>query len=203
MEEKIIFVSEAYEIEGLFEKNDGEKGVVITHPHPLYGGDMYNYVVEAILHAYKKSGYTTLRFNFRGAGRSQGMYDNGVGEQKDIRSAISYLLGQNIKQIDLAGYSFGAWVNAKVACNDDLVRNMVMVSPPAGFMDFQPVSAMPCLKLVVSGERDEIARADLIKDMVPIWNPKARLEIIKGAGHFYSGHLEKLQGILEGVVGQE
>ncbi len=204
MEEKIIFMSEEYEIEGLFEKNDGEKGVVITHPHPLYGGDMYNYVVEAILRAYKKSGYATLRFNFRGTGKSHGEYGNGIGEQKDVMAAISYLFENTDADIvDLAGYSFGAWVNSKVGCQDGLVQNMVMVSPPAGFMDFQPISPMPCLKLLVIGDRDDIASADLVKDMVPEWNPKARLEVIKGADHFYSGHLGNLQIILDEFAGEE
>ncbi len=73
MEEKISFISEGHEIEGLFYKNIGNKGVAVTHPHPLYGGDMYNSVVEAIVRVYQKKGYSTLRFNFRGVGRSRGL----------------------------------------------------------------------------------------------------------------------------------
>ncbi|MBW1727755.1 MAG: alpha/beta hydrolase, partial [Deltaproteobacteria bacterium] len=80
MVKKITFISENYEIEGLFNKRDETRGVVVTHPHPLYGGDMYNMVVETIVHVYNIKGYSTLKFNFRGVGESRGQYDNGVGE---------------------------------------------------------------------------------------------------------------------------
>ena len=109
MEEKISFLSDGYEIEGLLEKSSLQKGVVITHPHPLYGGDMHNNVVVAMARVYRQKGYTTLRFNFRGVGNSQGSYGDGVGEQEDVRAAISYLAGLSTLKIDLAGYSFGAW----------------------------------------------------------------------------------------------
>ncbi|MDM8550028.1 alpha/beta hydrolase [Desulfobacterales bacterium HSG2] len=197
MEDKITFLSENDELEGLFDKNTGNKGVVVTHPHPLYGGDMYNYVVEAIVRVYQKKGYSTLRFNFRGVGKSRGTHDNGIGEQTDVRAAISYLFKKGIKQADLAGYSFGAWVNAKTDCKETPPENMVMVSPPVGFMNFQPLFPIPCLKLIVSGSMDDIAPAGVIKEMIPIWNPEARFEVIAGADHFYTGYLEKLESILE------
>jgi alpha/beta superfamily hydrolase len=196
MEEKITFLSQSLEIEGLFEKN-GDKGVVVTHPHPLYGGDMYNYVVESIVGAYKKKGYSTLRFNFRGVGNSHGDYDSGIGEQNDVIAAISYLLEKGMTQTDLAGYSFGTWVNAKIDCKKASVQNMIMVSPPAGFMDFQPILPIPCLKLIITGERDEIAPPHIIKDLIPLWNPNAQFEIIKGADHFYSGCMGKLEAVLD------
>ena len=72
MVKKITFLSETFEIEGLFNQRDENKGVVVTHPHPLYGGDMNNLVVETILHVYHQKGYSTLKFNFRGVGKSQG-----------------------------------------------------------------------------------------------------------------------------------
>ncbi len=196
MEEKISFLSRDYKIEGLLEKVSEDKGVVITHPHPLYGGDMYNKVVDIIASAYQKNGFTTLRFNFRGVGESQGNYDDGNGEQKDVGSAISYLSEIGIKKIDLAGYSFGAWINASLVCEGNPVKNMVMVSPPVGFMDFRPIASINCLKLVVTGSRDDIARADLIEKMLPAWNQEAHFEMIKGADHFYSGYLKKLESVL-------
>jgi alpha/beta superfamily hydrolase len=196
MEEKISFLSGDYELEGLFAKVSGDKGVVITHPHPLYGGDMYNPVVNTIASAYQKNGFATLRFNFRGVGKSQGNYDDGTGEQKDVNSAILYLSEMGIKKIDLAGYSFGAWVNAGLTCEVNPVKNMVMVSPPVGFIDFQPITSINCLKLVIAGNRDNIAPADLIEKMLPTWNQEAHFEVIKGADHFYSGYLEKLESVL-------
>ena len=196
MEEKVTFTSEGYEIEGLLDRKDSDRGFVVTHPHPLYGGDMHNYVVETVMNAYQKSGYTTLRFNFRGVGKSRGVYDNGIGEQQDVLSAIAYLSDAGMTQIDLAGYSFGAWVNAGQKCKDAPVRNMVMISPPVGFMDFYPLSPIPNLNLVITGSRDDIAPEGLIRKMVPAWNQKTRFEVIRGADHFYMGYLEKLEKIV-------
>ena len=200
MEEKIYFLSEKYELEGLVEKNSMGNGVVITHPHPLYGGDMNNFIVDLIAQAYQKKGFTTLRFNFRGTANSQGSYDNGSGEQEDVHAALAILTKMGIKKIDLAGYSFGAWVNALAISKNNFVENMVMVSPPVGFVDFNHVNSIPCLKLVVTGSIDDIAPADRIKKMRPAWNRKAHLEIIKGADHFYSGCLNELESVLSSHI---
>ena len=110
MEKITTFISDSFEIEGQLFEGDKKRGVVITHPHPLYGGDMQNNVVGAISLACQKIGFTTLKFNFRGVGGSQGNYDDGNGEQEDVRAAVAYLADTGIRQIDLAGYSFGAWV---------------------------------------------------------------------------------------------
>jgi len=196
MVKKVQFFSENYKIEGLLNKTDDKKGVVVTHPHPLYGGDMYNLVVETIVHVYNIKGYSTLKFNFRGVGRSQGKYDNGDGEQKDVVAALSFLGDMGMEQVDLAGYSFGAWVNAHAVQEDVLVKNMVMVSPPVGFMDFRAIGPMDCLKFIVTGSRDDIAPADAVKKMRSVWNPNARFEVIDGADHFYGGYLNQLEALL-------
>ncbi len=193
MEEKIIFVSENYKIEGLLDKSNSDNGVVITHPHPLYGGDMYNYVVESIVGIYREKRFTTLRFNFRGVGNSQGRYEEGIGEQADVLSAISYLHDRGIKQVDLAGYSFGAWINACVSCGHSFGGSMMMVSPPVAFCDFSHITSIDSLRLVVSGSRDDIAPADMIKAMLPQWNKTAELKIIKGADHFFSGYMDEFE----------
>jgi len=152
MEESIFFLSKNYHIEGLLDKNSMEQGVVISHPHPLYGGDMNNFIVDLIARTYQ------------------------------------------------AGYSFGAWVNALATSKSNFIGNMVMVSPPVGFVDFSPVNSISSLKLVVTGSNDDIAPADRIKTMYPAWNPKAQLEIISGADHFYSGCLAELESVLSSHI---
>jgi len=196
MEEKIAFSSGSYALEGLLQKNSDTSGVVITHPHPLYGGSMHNNVVLAISEAYQKMGCTTLRFNFRGVGGSRGGYGDGLGEQEDVRAAIAYLAGRGIRQIDLAGYSFGAWVNGHLDCAGAAIANMVMVSPPVAFIAFDSVGALDCLKLIVTGSRDDIAPAEMIRQSCPSWNAAARVEVIEGADHFYGGYEDRLQEIL-------
>ena len=196
MEEKIEFSSGSFEIEGLLCKCSDDRGVVIAHPHPLYGGNMYNNVVMAISQAYQKLGYTTLRFNFRGVGSSQGSYGDGIGEQEDVIAAIAYLADLGMKQIDLAGYSFGAWVNGHLNCERAGIANMVMVSPPVAFIDFGSVGAIDCLKLVITGSRDDIAPAEMIRQSYHKWNAAARLDVIDGADHFYGGYEDRLKDIL-------
>jgi len=200
MEKQLSFTSEGYEIEGLIDIRSKTRGVVISHPHPLYGGDMYNIVVESIARAYRKKDYTTLRFNFRGVGKSQGRYDKGVGEQTDVAAALYHLRQTGIDKLDLAGYSFGAWVNALVSCKDTSMDHMIMVSPPVGVIDFQPVTRIDRLHLAVTGSRDEFAPADKIEELVPIWNDRSYFEIIAGADHFYGGHLEQLESILSTYI---
>jgi alpha/beta superfamily hydrolase len=200
MAKRVTFLSEKYELEGLFTVRDEKKGVVVTHPHPLYGGDMYNLVVESIVHVYAMKGYSTLKFNFRGVGGSCGAYDDGVGEQQDVLSALSFLKDMGMDLIDLAGYSFGAFVNAQVLQKVGVVNQTIMVSPPVGVMDFASVSTMDSLKFVVTGSRDDIAPADTIKKMIAIWNPNARFDIIDGADHFYGGYLEQLEACLSSIL---
>lgn len=89
-EEKISIKNGSLIIEGLLCKTSGEKGVVICHPHPLMGGSMYNNVVAAIQGAFAVVNYSTLRFNFRGAGKSTCVYDEGIGEKEDIIAAVDY-----------------------------------------------------------------------------------------------------------------
>ncbi|MDX2441236.1 MAG: alpha/beta hydrolase, partial [Desulfobacterales bacterium] len=100
----------------------------------------------------------------------------------------------------LAGYSFGAWVNALAINENTAVRNMTMISPPVGFVAFSPVQSIPCLKLVITGSIDDIAPADRIKTMHLSWNRNAHLEVINGADHFYSGCLDELESVLSSHI---
>jgi alpha/beta superfamily hydrolase len=202
-EELIFFMAGAIKIEGLLQNMPGDKGVVISHPHPLYGGSMYNNVVESLVRVYRQAGYSTLRFNFRGVGSSHGEYSDGTGEQEDVRSALRYLSERGKKVIDLAGYSFGAWVNALTRPPVDAVQKMIMVSPPVAFLDFGSAQPIPQLRLVIAGSRDEIAPPELIQSTLPNWNPGAQLNIIEGADHFYGGHTGKLESILADYFASE
>jgi alpha/beta superfamily hydrolase len=196
MEEKVIIESGELKLEGLLNRTSPERAVVVTHPHPLYGGEMHNPVVETTAQVYGQKGYTALRFNFRGAGDSQGRYDDGLGEQQDVHAALSFLSNMGFNEIDLAGYSFGAWVNAHLDPGGASYARMVMVSPPVAFMDFSNVPALARLTLVVAGSNDDIAPPDQIRQHLPLWNQQARFETVKGADHFYSGTIHSLAAVL-------
>jgi uncharacterized protein len=192
-EELVQFTSSGLRLAGALERAAGRRGVVITHPHPLYGGDMDNPVVLAIQQAYRHRGFSTLRFNFRGVGASAGRFDNGVGERADVQAALTWAAGLGMTDIDLAGYSFGAWVNASITAG---IRGMLMVSPPVAFMKFSPPVAIAPLRLIVTGDRDEIAPPAMIDRWRAHWNPAAAFEVIPGADHFYTGFLRTLEDIV-------
>ena len=199
-EEQITFQSDGLRIEGLLGPQSGEKAVVITHPHSLYGGTMYNQVVDTLVRTYKNKGFTTLRFNFRGVGQSEGTYGEGKGEKGDVISALRYLWSLKKLDIELAGYSFGAWVNAHIAPDDFSVSGMVMVSPPVAVLDFSFLSSDQRIKAVVAGGRDDIAPADRISRLIATWNPSALFEVIAGADHFYSGKIDILESVLSRLI---
>ena len=154
---------------------------------------MHNNVVKAVAQAYREQGYSTLRFNFRGVEKSEGDFDNGVGEQEDVKAALK-TLGK--KNMDLAGYSFGAWVNALGLAKFEEAQRLIMVSPPASFIDFSFLEYSPKIKLVICGTRDEIAEYKKVEKMLPKWNDQALFRVIQGADHFYSGYEEELKEII-------
>lgn len=197
MAEKRVFIrSGDLQLEALLEELPGEKGVVVTHPHPLYGGEMENPVVETVVRAYLERGFTTLRFNFRGVGGSQGAHDNGRGEQDDVEAALSFLHSLGKKEVDLAGYSFGAWVNAQGIERFALARRLILVSPPVGFVDFGFLKQNSKVWLVIAGSEDEIGPAAAIEGQMAKWNPEGSLRVIQGADHFYSMRMRELRSVL-------
>ncbi len=196
VEERVEFKSnDGLLLEGRLHMAGPGPGVVITHPHPLYGGNMYNIVVETIQKAYAGKGFATLRFNFRGVGNSMGAHDDGEGEQQDVAAACAYLKERGVMPLSLTGYSFGAWVNAHAAAHV-AIDEMILVSPPAALMPFKPTAAFNALKLVVTGSSDEFAPPALLKKKVSAWNASAELVVIDGADHFYFGYTDDLEAVI-------
>ncbi len=193
MESRITFHTGSLRLEGQINPLSKTCGVVITHPHPLYGGELSNPVVEAIALTYARKGITTLRFNFRGAGQSEGTFDNGNGERQDVLAAINLLRASGMTEIHLAGYSFGAWVNARTGPLPPEVSTLIMVAPPVAFIDYKDVPPQPLLKAVFTGSDDELAPVGLIRRYLAAWNPGARLEIIDDADHFFYGRFRQLE----------
>ncbi|MBU0465172.1 MAG: alpha/beta hydrolase [Proteobacteria bacterium] len=157
---------------------------------------MDNPVVMTIADSFFEKGFTTMRFNFRGTCNSTGMFDNGNGEQDDIRAAMSWLMENGYQKICLAGYSFGARMNALVVSKGCEIEDHIMVSPPAAFMSFDDIKKMPSTGLIITGANDEIAPADLVQGHINRWQINPRYEIIKACDHFYSGCLDRLKTIL-------
>lgn len=169
------------------------RAAVCCHPHPLFGGTMHNKVVYRIAKAFQESGFAVLRFNFRGAGQSQGVHDEGRGEQDDLRAALRYVEQRYPDaEIWLAGFSFGSVVSLRVGCVDARVRALVVAGFPVS--KYRLEWAAPCdkPKLFAQGSLDEFGTpADLQSFFASLSEPKS-LKIVEGGDHFFEGRLDEL-----------
>ena len=183
MEEKKVFFGQGnIRLEGLYANAGGAMGAVVSHPHPLMGGDMGNSIVETLAETLFAGGISTLRFNFRGVGKSTGSFDDGRGEQDDVLAAVSFMEEQGIREILLAGYSFGAWVNAGILNRRNLLPAL-FVSPPINlfYFDFQTLRGKA--GLIVCGDHDPYCPTERIKGVAA--ELACRLDIIPDADHFF------------------
>ncbi|HYM14371.1 MAG TPA: alpha/beta fold hydrolase [Dehalococcoidia bacterium] len=174
-------------LDGRLHEGAGRLSVLVLHPHPQFGGDMDNHVVVAACEAFAASRATTLRFNFRGVGRSTGAHDGAAGEADDARAALAALRAlRPDAAVALAGYSFGATVAASIA--DAGLGALILISPPVAVTPLPPVPA-GLQALLLTGERDELAPSARLQAMV---TPSSRLVIVPGAGHGWSPGLDPL-----------
>ena len=177
-------------------------GLVMCHPHPLYGGDMDNPVVIRAVEVAQAAELATLRFNFRGAGASGGAHDRGAGEQDDVRAALAALAGllPGGQPCALAGYSFGAWVSAQVAMSGapSGLAALGLVAPPLGMLDWGFAQPAPHT-LLVAGSRDSYCPLDALERLAERL-PDAERVVIDGADHFFFGKLFPLGTALEGWI---
>ncbi len=165
-------------------------GIVVCHPHPLYGGDMNNNVVGLLCRVAVEGGVAALRFNFRGTGRSEGRHEGGQGERLDVAMAAEYLRGLpgvDGERLAVAGYSFGAGV--ALAARVEGLRAMVLVSPPTMMLPAQP-PALPYPLLLIAGDEDEYVDQDDLSELAQALG--ADLVFVSGADHFWWGHEEPL-----------
>jgi alpha/beta superfamily hydrolase len=165
----------------------GRGSIILCHPHPLYGGDMDNNVVVALQGALAQKGFSTLRFNFRGVGGSEGGCGEGVTEVEDVQAAVTFVAGKDAGPLYLAGYSFGAYAGVRGVAQDDRVKALVCISPPMAIYDFALLSEEQRPKLIVTGKRDLICPANLVEELfLSLPQPKV-LQIVAGADHFWWG----------------
>jgi len=180
-------------------------GVVICHPHPLHGGDMDSPVVMAIFRACAAAGLAALRFNFRGVGASDGAWDEGRGEQDDVRAALDHLQARlpATGRLALAGYSFGAMMAAAVAGAGRPLAGLALVAPPLGMRPWQPPTTLAVAGplLLVAGDADQYCPAGALTALGQAL-PKPTITILDGVDHFFFGGLDRLASAVSGWVAQ-
>lgn len=173
-------------------------GVVICHPHPLYGGDMDSGVVIRVAEACAARALATLRFNFRGVGASTGKHDDGRGEQEDARAALGDLRRRLPARapVALGGYSFGAAIAAAVAERTE-VAGLLLVAPPVRLASLPPLTRVTGPVLIVVGAEDQYCPAAAL-DALRESNPRAEITVLEGADHFFLGSLDALAEAVDG-----
>lgn len=201
---KVHFRSGGLTLEGLLStpSQGPGHGVVLCHPHTLHGGNMKNYVIAKTGASLAEAGFTALRFNFRGAGKSEGAYDEGRAEVGDVVAAIDYMAGElGVANVHLCGYSFGSAMMIRASAIDARPLSFSAIAPPVAFMDvgdFKAGDNRP--KLVVTGGRDEYSTPAAFGQWfgrVP--EPKTSRDI-PGADHFFGGFDHEVAAAVCGFV---
>ncbi len=207
-EQHITFPSQDLTLEGLYAppaSGAKPKGAVVCHPHPQYGGSMYNNVVDAALEALWQRGFATLRFNFRGVGESEGSYGGGEGEAQDAVAALDYARGQPGMQaasIILAGYSFGAAAAWRAAPNAGALDALVLIAAP---LQMIKAGAVPPVRniVLIGGSQDSFCPAAGLKDLCERVGKHAAFRVIDGADHFFGGYEEDVTTALTEMLAAE
>jgi hypothetical protein len=190
---EVIFSGPDGRLEGRYhpQKDRDAPIAIVLHPHPAYGGTMNNKVVYNLHYAFYNLGFTVLRFNFRGVGRSQGEYDQGIGELSDAASALDYLqsMNQNSKHCWVAGFSFGAWIGMQLLMRRPEITGFISVAPPANLYDFSFLAPCPSSGLIINGSADKVAPPKDTKSLVGKLHEQKGITIthteIEGADHFF------------------
>ena len=172
-----------------------ENFAVLCHPHPQYGGNMFDTVLDVLATACQRYDVATLRFNFRGVGASAGGYDNGSGEVQDLLAAIAWLKTEYaVRDLWLGGYSFGANVVWKALPLTEAPQRVLLVAPPVGFMDFDGPGP-GCPVDVFAGDADEF----IDNDVLARWQD-VESHLIHGANHFFMGAQDQLGTAIDEVL---
>ncbi|MFC4723947.1 alpha/beta hydrolase [Glycocaulis abyssi] len=201
----VIIPGPAGRIEGKYTPGKAENAPValILHAHPRGGGHMDTPVSLMMYEVFKQRGFAVLRFNFRGVGRSQGVYEQGLGELSDGATALDWMQAHNANApyCWVAGHSFGAWIGMQLLMRRPEIAGFISVSPPTNMYDFTFLAPCPASGLVAHGEADVIVpHDDMEKVMSKVRAQKGidiKRQIIPGAGHLFSNHVEPLQTAID------
>ncbi len=176
---------------------------LLLHPHPLHGGTMNNRVVFQIFQIFVRNGFSTLRFNFRGVGRSQGAYDEGPGELGDAAAALDWLQATNpdAPQCWIGGFSFGAWICMQLLMRRPEINSFIAMAPPANKYDFTFLAPCPASGMIIHGADDTFVPVDSVAALNEKLSLQKRITIdyrvVPGANHFFEDKVDELADNVE------
>ena len=197
---EVIFTGPAGRLEGRFHpsKQRGAPIAVILHPHPQFGGTMNNQIVYNLYYAFAERGFSVLRFNFRGVGRSQGSFDHGQGELSDAAAALDWVQSINpeARACWIAGASFGSWIGMQLLMRRPEIEGFISIAPPANRFDYSFLAPCPSSGLFVHGDQDRVAPLKEVMALIEKLKTQKGIVIehavIEGANHFFENRVDEL-----------
>ena len=197
---EVIFAGPDGRLEGRYQPSAKKTAPValVLHPHPRFGGTMNNQIVYRLFYMFQERGFTTLRFNFRGVGRSQGFFDHGVGELSDAASALDWIqtIHPDARGVWIAGFSFGAWVGMQLLMRRPEVEGFISIAPQPNLYDFSFLAPCPSSRLIINGDQDKVAPMESVQTLVDKLKTQKGIvidhTIMKGANHFFEDHVDQL-----------
>ncbi len=201
---EVIFPGEKGRLEGRYQpaKTRNAPIAIILHPHPQFGGTMNNPVVYNMYYQFVNRGFSVLRFNFRGVGRSQGSFDHGTGELSDAAAALDWAQSVNpdARACWIAGFSFGAWIGMQLLMRRPEVEGFISVAAPANLYDFSFLAPCPSSGIFVHGDKDSVvptsALATLVEKLKTQKGIVIEQQIVEGANHFFDGRTDELMEVI-------
>ena len=197
---EVIFPGPEGRLEGRF--NPGLRArapvAMILHPHPQANGTMNNKIVQLLYQTFARRGFATLRFNFRGTGKSQGLFDNGIGELSDAASALDWVqqIHPEAETTWIAGFGFGAWIGMQLLMRRPEIKGFISIAPPANMYDFAFLAPCPSSGIIIQGDADEVVTPLAVQKLVDKLRTQRHITIhhdtIPGANHFFANELPEL-----------
>ena len=205
---EVIFTGPAGRLEGRYHpaKQKNAPIAMVLHPHPQFHGTMNHQIIYQVYYSFVARGFSVLRFNFRGVGRSQGSFDHGTGELSDAASALDWAQSINpeARACWVAGFSFGAWIGMQLLMRRPEVEGFISIAPPANLYDFSFLAPCPSSGLMVNGDKDRVVPTQSVADLSVKLKTQRGIkidhEIIPGANHFFENKTEELTHCVGGYL---
>ena len=197
---EVIFNGPEGRLEGRYQqgKDPNAPIAIVLHPHPEFGGTMNNQIVYHLYYMFAQRGFSVLRFNSRGVGRSQSVFDHGIGELSDAAAALDWLqaLNRESRGCWIAGFSFGAWIGMQLLMRRPEIEGFISICPPANLYDFSFLAPCPSSGLIIHGDKDAVVPHKDVTTLVEKLKTQKGIvieqKVVQGANHFFDGKVEAL-----------
>ena len=201
---EVIFNGPEGRLEGRYQHSKQPNGplALVLHPHPQHGGTMNNKVTYALYQTFVKRGFSVLRFNFRGVGRSQGQFDSGIGEMSDAAAALDWMQthNPNASTCWIGGFSFGAWIAMQLMMRRPEIGGFISISPPADAYDFTFLAPCPASGQIIHGDKDEVVPRDSVDKLAQKLSSQKNIvidyHVIPGADHIFSNKMDTVNQLV-------